>query len=164
MLSDESKWYWYCSSQQRAFNKSWFEQFQWLEYSVATNSTLCFSCRLYGRQNIRTNKDALRGSGFSNWKRALESFREHEKSALHMSTMTCWQSFKSTKTQGDEIEQLKTASAAEISGRHKYLHCIVAATTFLGKQGILFWGHDEQESSQNLGTFVECMKLLKQFD
>ncbi|XP_077100036.1 zinc finger MYM-type protein 1-like [Siphateles boraxobius] len=78
--------------------------------------------------------------------------------------MTCWQSFKSTKTHGDVIEQLKTASAAEISERRQYLHRIVAATTFLGKQGIPFRGHDEQESSQNQGNFIECMKLLKQFD
>ncbi len=81
-----------------------------------------------------------------------------------MFTMTCWQSFKSTKTQGDVIEQLKMASAAEISERRQYLHCIVAVTTVLGKQGIPFRGHDEQESSQNQGNFIECMKLLKQFD
>uniref|UniRef100_A0A8D0AYQ8 Zinc finger MYM-type protein 1 n=1 Tax=Sander lucioperca TaxID=283035 RepID=A0A8D0AYQ8_SANLU len=119
---------------------------------------------LHKKQNIRANKDALSCSGFLNWKRALESFREHERSALHISTMTCWQSFKSTKTHGDVIEQLKTASAAEISERRQYLHLIVAATTFLGKQGIPFRGHDEQESSQNQGNFIECMKLLKQFD
>lgn len=71
--------------------------------------------------------------------------------------MTCLQSFKSTKTHGDVIEQLKTASAAEISERRQYLHRIVAATTFLGKQGIPFRGHDEQESSQNQGNFIECM-------
>ncbi len=81
-----------------------------------------------------------------------------------MFTMTCWQSFKSTKTQGDVIEQLKMASAAEISERRQYLHRIVAVTTVLGKQGIPFRGHDEQESSQNQGNFIECMKLLKQFD
>ncbi len=94
----------------------------------------------------------------------MESFREHEKCALHTFTMTCWQSFKSTKTQGDGIEQLKMASAAEISERRQYLHRIVAVTTVLGKQGIPFRGHDEQESNQNQGNFIECMKLLKQFD
>lgn len=50
------------------------------------------------------------------------------------------------------------------SQRRQYLHRIVAATTFLGKQGSPFLGHDEQESSQNQGNFIECMKLIKQFD
>lgn len=64
-----------------AFNKGWFQQYQWLEYSVTSDSAFCFSCRLFGKQNIRTNKDALIGSGFSNWKQAIDTFREHEKSA-----------------------------------------------------------------------------------
>lgn len=152
-------------TQQRAFNKSWFEQFKWLEYSVARNSAFCFPCQQFGRQNIRTNKDALlSSSGFSNWKRALDSFREHEKTDLHKSSMTCWQSFKSTGTHGDVVELLHTASAEEISERRQYLQRIVGVTTFLGKQGIPFRGHDEQEASQNPGNFLECMKLLKQFD
>lgn len=151
--------------QQRAFNKSWFEEFTWLEYSVAKNSTFCYACRVYGKQNIRTNKDALASaSGFSNWKRAKQSYREHAKCGFHMSSMSCWQSFKSTKKQGDVIEQLKIASAAEIAERRQYLHRIVAVTSFLGKQGIPFRGHDEQESSENPGNFIECMTLLKQFD
>ncbi len=50
-----------------------------------------------------------------------------------------------------------------MSERRQYLHRIVAATISLGKQGIPFWGHDEQESSQNQGNFIECMKLVKQF-
>lgn len=90
---------------------------------------------------------------------------EHKQSALHMSTMTYWQSFKSTKTQGDVIEQLKTASVTEISERRQYVYPVVAVTTFLGKQGMPFRGHNEQESSQkNQGNFMECIKLLKQFD
>ena len=111
-----------------------------------------------------TNKDTLlSSSGFSNWKRALDTFREHEKSALHMSSMTCWQSFKSTQSHGDVIEQLNTASAAEITERRQYLKHIVGVTTFLGKQGIPFRGRDEQDTSHNPGNFLECMKLLKEF-
>ena len=34
----------------------------------------------------------------------------------------------------------------------------------LGKQGIAFRGHDEKTDSENKGNFIECMKLLTQFD
>ncbi|XP_039858102.1 zinc finger MYM-type protein 1-like [Simochromis diagramma] len=79
--------------------------------------------------------------------------------------MICWHSFKTTKNQGDVVEQLRSASAAEISERRQYLHRILAVTSFLGKQGIPFCGHSEQEStSHNQGNFLECMKLLKTFD
>lgn len=110
-----------------------------------------------------TNND-FSSSGFSNWKRALHTFREHEKSAFHISSMTCWQSFKSTKSHGDVIQQLNTASAAELAERLEYLKRIVAVTSFLGKQGIPLRGHDEQDPTHNPGNFLECMQLLKQFD
>ncbi len=103
-------------------------------------------------------------AGFSNWKRALESFREHEQSSLHKASMTCWTSYKTTQTHGDITEQLLSASAGEITERCEYLHRVVAVTPFLGKQGIAFRGHDEQSQSQNQGNFLECMKLLTEFD
>lgn len=37
-------------------------------------------------------------------------------------------------------------------------------TSFLGKQGIAFRGHSENEASQNKGNFLECMSLLTKFD
>uniref|UniRef100_A0A3Q2TPK1 THAP-type domain-containing protein n=1 Tax=Fundulus heteroclitus TaxID=8078 RepID=A0A3Q2TPK1_FUNHE len=72
--------------------------------------------------------------------------------------------FKSTQNHVDVIEQLNTASAAEIKERRQYLKRIVGVTTFLGKQGIPFRGHDEQDTSHNPGNFLECMQLLKEFD
>ena len=62
------------------------------------------------------------------------------------------------------MEQLSAANAAEILERRQYLQRIAAITTFLGKQGIPFRGHDEHESSQNQGNFLECLNLLKEFD
>lgn len=40
----------------------------------------------------------------------------------------------------------------------------MAVTQFLAKQNIPFRGHDETGNSHNQGNFLECMKLLKQFD
>lgn len=34
----------------------------------------------------------------------------------------------------------------------------------MGKQGIAFCGHDEQETSDSQGNLIELMNLLKQFD
>lgn len=100
--------------QKRAFQKNWFDTFEWLEYSVNLNSTFCFSCRLFGKQHTQNNKDALISTGYSNWKRALDSFREHDKSALHKATMVSWKSYKASLTQGDVHEKRQTTSVSEI--------------------------------------------------
>lgn len=55
-----------------------------LPYSVSQNAALCFSCRLFGKQVSWVNKDAIISTvGFSKWKRALDSFREHETCTGH---------------------------------------------------------------------------------
>uniref|UniRef100_A0A672LRI1 HAT C-terminal dimerisation domain-containing protein n=1 Tax=Sinocyclocheilus grahami TaxID=75366 RepID=A0A672LRI1_SINGR len=56
------------------------------------------------------------------------------------------------------------ADELERAGKREYLRRIVAVTSFLGKQGISFRGHEEAESSGNQGNFLELMKLLEQFD
>ncbi|XP_056589609.1 zinc finger MYM-type protein 5-like [Triplophysa dalaica] len=74
--------------QRRSFQQKWFETFDWLEYSASRNAAFCFACRLFGKQVSRVNKDVITSSvGFSNWKRALDSFREHDSSSGHKASM-----------------------------------------------------------------------------
>lgn len=150
--------------QRRSFQRSWYDMFNWLEYSVSQNSAFCFCCRLFSKQQCRLNKDGLVSTGFSNWKRALDSFRDHEKTSLHKASMTAWMSYKASKIHGDIAEQLQTACANEISERREYLRRIVSVITFLTKQSIPLRGHNETEGSSSQGNFLECMKLLQKFD
>lgn len=151
--------------QRRCFQDKWFESFEWLEYSVSQNAAFCFSCRLYGKQVSRVNQDALISTvGFSNWKRALDSFRQHETSAAHKASMLAWREYKASLIQGDVLEQMNVANVGQIIERREYLRRVVAVTSFLGKQGIAFRGHNETAPSVNQGNFLELMKLLEQFD
>lgn len=150
--------------QKRSFQRSWYDTFNWLEYSVSQNSAFCFCCRLFSKQQCRHNKDGLASTGYTNWKRALDSFRDHEKTSLHKASMVAWMSYKASKVHGDVAEQLQTASVAEISERREYLCRIVSVTAFLAKQGISFRGHSEMDDSSNQGNFLECMQLLQKFD
>uniref|UniRef100_A0A8C8R7F8 Uncharacterized protein n=1 Tax=Pelusios castaneus TaxID=367368 RepID=A0A8C8R7F8_9SAUR len=74
------------------------------------------------------------------------------------------QKFWDSKVHGDVVQQLNAANENEIRERREYLSRIVGVTTFLGKQGISFRGHDETEESQNRGNFVECLELIRNFD
>ncbi|XP_033997508.1 zinc finger MYM-type protein 1-like [Trematomus bernacchii] len=124
-------------------------------------------------RNIRTDKsqwqsrdqrDTLTTSGYTNWKRALDYFREHEKSNIHKASIILWKSFKATHVHGDITQQLHAANVSEIQERREYLKRIAAVTAFLGKQGIAFRGHNEAAESDNKGNFMECMKLLENVD
>uniref|UniRef100_A0AAR2JDX2 HAT C-terminal dimerisation domain-containing protein n=1 Tax=Pygocentrus nattereri TaxID=42514 RepID=A0AAR2JDX2_PYGNA len=121
-------------------------------------------CRLYSKpKQPRDQRDSLLTTGFTNWK-ALESFREHESSAIHKSSVISWMSFKATEVHGNVTELLQAANVSEIVQRREYLHRVAAVTAFLGKQGIAFRGHKEGEESDNKGNFMECMQLLEEFD
>ena len=34
--------------QKENFKSMWFENYEWLEYSVSKNSAFCFTCRMFG--------------------------------------------------------------------------------------------------------------------
>lgn len=97
-------------TQQMAFNKFWVKPFKWLEYSIAKNSTVCFPCRMYGRQNIRTNKDTL----LSNSDFILPPVSTRKVPST-CQALPVGRVFKSTQSHLDVIEQLNTASNAEIT-------------------------------------------------
>ena len=110
----------------RAFQKTWYKCFEWMEYSVIHDAAFCFTCRLFGKSHhTREGRDSLIDTGFSNWKRALDSFKEHEKTALHKASMICWKSFQATNVHGDIVEQLMTTNIGEITERREYLRRIV---------------------------------------
>ena len=77
--------------QNRSFQQKWFEQFPWLHYNEENDSVLCFICT---KQNAKENlisatkkEEAFLKGGFSNWKKALDKFKEHEASQCHKTTV-----------------------------------------------------------------------------
>ena len=127
--------------------------FPWLAYSVAKDAAFCFSCRMFGK-NVKHVTFVT--TGLTNWKKALDLFREHEKTTAHKASMVSWHSFKSTVSHGSVVDQLHSANEAKIRNRREYLQRIVATIQLLAKQNIPCRGHDEGTSSSSKGTFVEC--------
>ena len=77
----------HCGKQNRAFQSKWFSEFSWLHYNEQNDSVLCFICM---QQNAKSNLRAARSKevcfiskGFSNWKKALARFKEHQVSECH---------------------------------------------------------------------------------
>lgn len=74
--------------------------------------------------------------------------------------MLAWKNYKASLSQGSVVERMHVANVDQIIERREYLRRITAVISFLGKQGLTFCGHDEKESSDNQGNFLEMMKFF----
>lgn len=63
----------------------WFNQFKWLHYDEVIDSVFCFDCMTSPSVERLSAKseDAFITRGFSNWKKAVDRFREHQSSHCH---------------------------------------------------------------------------------
>ncbi|XP_021828662.1 zinc finger MYM-type protein 5-like [Prunus avium] len=66
------------SGYDRRFNVKWFDEFDWLEYSISKDAAFCLYCYLF-KSNFRIGQgcsDAFTEMGFRNWKKK-EKIRQH---------------------------------------------------------------------------------------
>jgi len=83
----------------RAFQKIWYTQYTWLEYSPAIDSAFCFPCRSFMGNQLNSGQldDAFTKKGFKGWYRSNLSFVNHQKTKSQMNSVSAMESFlKST--------------------------------------------------------------------
>lgn len=59
-------------TQNRSFNASYYNQHDWLEYSISKDAVYCFACRNYSSGGSGANAyhiDSFTQNGFKNWKK-----------------------------------------------------------------------------------------------
>ena len=63
----------------RSFQESWFNKFDWLEYSVEKDAAFCFYCFLFKKQSQPNTfgNDVFTKVGFSRWRTAIDAFNKH---------------------------------------------------------------------------------------
>ncbi|KAI5649523.1 hypothetical protein M9H77_35528 [Catharanthus roseus] len=143
----------------RSFQKQWFKDFTWLEYSVHKDAAFCFCCYLFGKgQNHKHGDDIFKEVGFKNWKRAKEKFRNHEgaPNSPHSGVVIQLLGFKNQR-QNVEYVLSKQSSQTEIDYRAR-LTAVVKVIRFLLSQGLAFRGNDESINSIRRGNFLELTK------
>lgn len=67
----------------RSFNSSWYDQFNWIEYSKIDDSVYCFPCRLF---SFKSSSDlTFINVGYKNWKNAMscKGFIRHDNTSEH---------------------------------------------------------------------------------
>uniref|UniRef100_A0A8R7VFV7 TTF-type domain-containing protein n=1 Tax=Triticum urartu TaxID=4572 RepID=A0A8R7VFV7_TRIUA len=67
------------SRSSRAFSKSWYKMYDWIEYSEWKNAAYCFYCFLF-KQPGRAEHfgyEVFTKEGFTDWKHASKGFKDH---------------------------------------------------------------------------------------
>ncbi|XP_050122966.1 uncharacterized protein LOC126600437 [Malus sylvestris] len=68
-------------SNNRCFVTRWFDNFKWLEYSIVKDVAFCRYCYLFKcdfDKEGNAGSDVFTEIGFTNWRKGLENFRDHE--------------------------------------------------------------------------------------
>ncbi len=151
----------------RSFQKKWYENNPWLEYSPSTDAMFCFSCRLFLNNEKYKSHTNWKTVGLNRWRKALENIKEHSASEAHMCGMVRWNSFKKKLLEAAfEVGELESQAAKdkERERNREVLSRLIAITLFLARQGMSFRGDDETSSSQNQGNFLELVELFSKYD
>ncbi|KAL5827071.1 hypothetical protein ACOSQ4_018868 [Xanthoceras sorbifolium] len=141
--------------QNRSFQKSWFEQFSWLEYSIEKNKAFCFPCYLF--DNVPSKYPTFTIDGFHNWKRIKCGtkcpFVQHEGvyNSHHSSAIQNWYTLKDSSRHIDKV--MNTLSQQEILQNRLRLRTSLETVKWLAMQGCTF-----SINSTNRGNFIEMIK------
>lgn len=77
-----------------SFQKKWYENNPWLEYSPSADAMFCSSCRLFVNDEKYTSSKNWKKEGFTRWRKAFERIKEHNATEFHLCGMVRWNTFK----------------------------------------------------------------------
>lgn len=71
----------------RKFQLSWLQTYPWLSYSAVEDAAYCKWCIIFAKEEVgkgsHQNSNVLIKTGFKNWKKALEKFKDHAETKYH---------------------------------------------------------------------------------
>lgn len=147
-------------NQNRSFQRVWFNDYVWLEYSVSKDAAFCFWCYLFKppKPKSQGGREVFTRMGFNNWKNARISFGEHvgDVDSDHNYATRKYQVYKNQRQSVEHIFS-QHSSDMEVAYRTR-LTAILDVARFLLRQGLAFRGHDESSSSRNKGNFLELLQ------
>ncbi|KAJ1279796.1 hypothetical protein BS78_04G182900 [Paspalum vaginatum] len=120
----------------RSFQKDWFKQYDWLEYSLEKDRTYCFYCYIF-----RNGKDDDKFNSYL-------ILRKHVggPNSQHNRARTAYVDFDKEEANVKHIVIVQTEDAK---------------ANHIALQGEPFRGHDESENSLNKGNFLEFLDCYK---
>ncbi|CAI6354759.1 unnamed protein product [Macrosiphum euphorbiae] len=158
------------NSKNRSFQKNWYDIFDWLEYSDASDKAFCFPCRCFKGNEINSSysESTFSSNGFKAWYRAIDAFKKHQSSKCHLNSAKALTDFINLKSidcvlNKNRLEEISRKEKDRLKNR-EFMNRIIDIIICLGKSGRPFRGHDEKSDSCNQGLFKELVILLTKYD
>ena len=119
----------------RKFNTKWEKDFSWLEYDEDCKGAFCKVCRKSGKSLQRTGGVWVTKT-FTNWKKAVEKMKAHEKSLLHSQANQAALAAEGALREGSIIQQLQKVDRQERIRNRAAIKSLIRCTHFLTRQHI----------------------------
>lgn len=129
----------------RSCKAAWFTKWPWLHYDAERDDVLCFSCAQAEKRqltrDLSSRDNCFISDGFTNWKKASESFSKHEKSCAHKEAAA-----KLIAVKDKPIDtMLSKACGIEQTKARSALILLCRSIRFLGRQGLPLQGDDHRD-------------------
>jgi hypothetical protein len=95
----------------RSFQKTWFDEFDWLEYSESKDAAYCLYCYLFfnSAKAEKFGSSVFAHQGYTNWKNAKDTFHKHSASKTHtMARLKCDDFMNQMTSVGRRIVEVST--------------------------------------------------------
>ncbi|KAL4557442.1 hypothetical protein LXL04_035619 [Taraxacum kok-saghyz] len=152
------------SDRNRRFVKAWFDEFDWLEYSVKKDNAYCLCCYFFG-DNVgqQGGRDAFVSEGFDNWgkKKALQKYVGEVNSIHNKARQKCENLVMKKASIHEAFHKRSVLEESRYQARLR-VSCNIAK--FLLKLTLPFRGHDESVASLNRGIFLELLEYTRELD
>lgn len=136
------------------FQTSWFKSYEWLHYSNDIKGVICFTCAKATELGLLTNASktdkAFITTGYSNWKKALEKFADHQNSGTHHLAVNQMRQLKMEPVTAQISTQVMKAQQSARIALLKEFETI----QFLARQGLALRGRDSDS-----GNYAQLLKL-----
>jgi hypothetical protein len=145
----------------RSFQKTWFDEFDWLEYSESNDAAYCLYCYLFfnSTKAEKFGSSVFVQDGYVNWKNAKDTFRKHSVCKTHADGRLNCDAFMNQRTSvGQKLVEVSTEEEKRYEIR---LTSSLDVARFLIYQGKPFREDDESSTSLNRGTFREMVEWYK---
>jgi len=147
--------------QWRSFQKTWFDEFDWLEYSESKDAVFCLYCYLFFNSGKpeKFGSSVFAHQGYVNWKKAKDAFSKHSACKTHVDARLKCDDFMNQRTSvGRKLVEVSTEEEKRYEIR---LTSSLDVARFLISQGQPFRGDDESSTSLNKGMFREMVDWYK---
>jgi hypothetical protein len=132
----------------RAFVKSWYQKYTWIEYSEFKDAAYCFHCFLFKIPGKREHfgYEVFTKDGFKDWKHATKGFTDHVGShrSMHNSCMKDYDDYNNQRQSGASKFARATRESEEL-----YKICLTCSVDCAPQNCVMLCGDIQKEHAES---------------